>query len=227
MKYLLTTFTMLSLMTSLMAQAEKGTMLIGGGIGFSGLNDNVEFSAGFSPFISQEFESYSLAVRPQIGWFLNENTLLGVGLSYEYAAFEQKFTDPLFVEVQSSQTSNLVLLNPYLIKYTELTDKLYFTTTFNLLAGIGRNDFENDREIESNLFVVRLNISPGLTYFFSEKWALNAGIGQLFYNRIQETLQEDGGSGDEPRNVENTFGASFDFNTFTIGFQYFIPAGRK
>ncbi|MEM6765189.1 MAG: outer membrane beta-barrel protein [Bacteroidota bacterium] len=226
MKYVLTTFTMVFLMTSLIGQAEKGTILLGGGIGFSGFNDTEEFSAGFSPFIGSEFESYSFSVRPQIGWFLNESTILGVGLAYEYASFKQKFTDPLFVEVESSQTSNLVLLNPYLIKYMDLTDKLYFTTSINLLAGIGGNDIENDREIESDLLVIRLNVSPGLTYFFSEKWAVNAGIGQLFYNRIQETLEEDGGSGDEPRNVENSFGASFDFNTFTIGFQYFIPPRR-
>lgn len=227
MKYLLTTFTMVFLMTSLIAQADKGTILLGGGIGFSGLNNTQEFSANFSPFISSELESYSVAVRPQIGWFLNESTLLGIGLVYEHASLDQTFTDPLSVTFESSQTSNLVLLNPYLIKYIELTDKLYFTGSFNLLVGIGSNTAESDLEIESDLLAFRLNVSPGLTYFFSDKWAVNAGIGQIFYNRTQATLQEDGGSGDEPRNVDNTFGASFDFNTFTIGFQYFIPSGRN
>ncbi len=67
-----------------------------------------------------------------------------------------------------------------------------------------------------------MNAIPGITYFISNKWALQASIGSLFFHRIREELDTDFGLPEQPVNVDKIYGMNFDFNSFSIGFQYFF-----
>ena len=153
--------------------------------------------------------------------------LFGIGLTYERNSSERLNSfngtpSSSFIEKSSS-----FLINPYLTNYSKLTDQLYFSTSVNFLAGLGKGKYGENEELETDLLELRFNIAPGLTYFISEKWALRAGIGQLFYNWKREKISTDIGLDEDPKNKDNNYGVSFSFNTFRIAFQYILKNGAN
>ncbi len=222
MKRILIAISIITISSSLNAQVQKGAILIGGSFSYSGSSDTNEFSVRNSGFINDEFKRNFIAARPQIGFFTTESILLGIGLTYEYSFLKHHNSFNGIPNTPFIQKSNIIFINPYLTKFSRLVDKLYFTTSVNLLAGIGEEKFGENGEVETNIFEFRINITPGLTYFISDKWALRSSIGQLFYNRKQEKLTTDIGLSEDPKNINNNYGLRLSFNTFTIGFQYYL-----
>lgn len=209
------------------AQIQKGAILTGGAFSFNKRKNETEFTLG-NDISLVEFgrKSSFIAIRPQIGVFSSASTLLGIGISYEHSASERTVYfngDPMIV----SEKTNTYFINPYYTKFGQLTDKLYFRTSINFLIGLGsdKGKYLEGLETRSDVFEFRLNVTPGLTYFISEKWALSGSIGQLFYDRRQETLTTDLGGSEQPRNVDVNYGMSFSFNTFSFGFQYLLATG--
>jgi hypothetical protein len=221
MKKLLIAFGIIIISSNLHAQVQKGAILTGGSISYNGTNNKDEFSVN-SGFVLDEFKRNFIAVRPQIGFFRNESTLLGIGLTYEHNSMEQLSSFNGSPNTPFVEKSNVIFINPYLTKFSKLTDKFYFTTTINLLAGFGKGKYGENDELETNIFELRANVTPGLTYFISSKWALRGSIGQLFFNRKQEKIATDIGLSENPKNVDNNYGLNISFNTFSIGFQYYL-----
>ena len=79
-------------------------------------------------------------------------------------------------------------------------------------------------ESKSNVLNVRASISPGVTYFLSRQWAIAATAGELFYNYRKEKLINPSPSIPirQTQETDSDFGASLQFNTFSIGLQYFL-----
>ena len=88
-------------------------------------------------------------------------------------------------------------------------------------------DYVDNYKSELKIFEYRLNISPGLTYFLNDKWALNANIGELFYSHTKETPDDYKGGSEKPKNIEKNYGLSLKFNTFSIGIQYYLRNNSK
>lgn len=221
MKRLLIALNISIISGNLLAQVQKGTILAGGSISYNGTNNKGEFSVN-SGFVLDEYKRNLIAIRPHIGFFTTESMLLGVGLTYEHNSTERRGSFNGSPSTPFVEKSNLILINPYLTKFSRLTDKFYFTTTINLLVGLGQGKYGENGTLETNIFELRVNITPGLTYFISNKWALRGSIGQLFYNRKQEKIATDIGLSEDPKNVDNNYGLNVSFNTFSIGFQYYL-----
>ena len=221
MKSLISVLFCLIFFSQATAQVQKGTILTGGSFSFDNQKNTEEFSV-FSSFVLDELERTFITARPQIGFFANESTLIGIGVAYEHNSFERLSSfngspdDPLV------EKSNIFLINPYLEKYSKLTDQLYFTTGISFSVGLGARKYEFTDELETDIIALRFNISPGLTYFISNKWALSAGIGRIFYDWEREQISTDIGLDPNPKNIDRSYGVSFSFNTFRIAFQYLL-----
>ncbi len=202
------------------AQLQKGNMLLEGSLNISSESSTNEFNL-FGVVNDTETSNTLLSFSPRLGWFTGNNALLGIGLTYEHRLF--KVIDNFDV-VQNNEIitrNNLFLINPYFTKFSPIADKLYLTTTINLAVGFGNesSDFTNNEQT-ADLVELRLNIVPGLTYFVSEKWALQANVGQLFYRYRRSKLSD--AIPNELINSSSNYGISFSANTFRVGFQYFI-----
>jgi len=51
---------------------------------------------------------------------------------------------------------------------------------------------------------------------------LKGRVGQLYYNRKQEIIATDIGFPEGSKNVDNDYGINVSFNTFSIGFEYYL-----
>ncbi|NOU61394.1 hypothetical protein [Marinifilum caeruleilacunae] len=218
MKQILPFLFAFTLCTTLNAQINKGSVITGGEFFFHGSDHSKLLSPENNRTI--DLESDNLKIAPQFGFFVNESTLIGLGLTFEhykYKNFRRSVyyydNDVILVDEGTyKEKRNLFLINPYLTKYSKLKDRLYFTTRLNMAVGFGKDG-------ESKLYAFRANVTPGLTYFVSDKWALTCNVGQLYYNRMRSKFEVDSYSN---KTIEEDLGFKVDFNTFTIGFQYVI-----
>lgn len=205
------------------AQISKGAQLLEGNFSLTSSKSDDEFSTNYAQDSKQQNTFF--AARPRFGFFLNETFLLGFGLSYEFRkiTYETEYTFGQPIIYTSVQKRNMYFFNPYVQKYINLSDKLYLTLSGNLKIGLGDSSYEvNSNKTETEALEFEVSIAPGLTYFVSNKWALTANFGSLYYDHYKETLTTDVGVDEDPVNVDKNFGASFQFNTFSIGFQYYL-----
>ena len=234
------------LSTNLNAQVQKGAILTGGYVSYHNHNNSDEFPYSYSEYTDYVLkrETNSLTLSPQIGLFISETTLLGVGITYEYSKNDQQTTtartsngNPYNYSSSAFDKDDLIFINPYLTRYTRIMDKLYFTATVNFLAGIGKGEShqtyqynyyelehitDDYNELETNIFELRINVTPGFTYFISDKWAVSGNIGYLYYNRKKEKLKTDLDLSEDLTNVDNDYVMNFGINQFTIGIQYYL-----
>ena len=163
-----------------------------------------------------------LALRPQIGLFVTESLLLGIGIGYEYHYGKSGgFIDGVS-DFPSSRKSNSFLFNPYLQKFYKITDNLFFSPSLNMLIGGGNVERKETENTDGDIFEFRVSISPGLTYFVSEKWAVSTTIGQVFYNRSREDVAPASGNIGEWEFISKELGFDLSFNTFSLGIQYYL-----
>ncbi|MPQ48889.1 hypothetical protein GCQ56_17970 [Marinifilum sp. N1E240] len=223
MKRILLLLFAFSLMSNLNAQIQKGSIIIGGDLNYNGK----DYSQKPSPVgnLTINRESNNLKIAPQISFFASESTLIGLGLTFEHSDYKNIqrtiYQDGTSVihseEITSKEKRNLFLINPYVTKYSKLKDKFYFTTRVNLMVGFGKQD-------DSKLTEFRVNATPGLAYFVSNKWALTCNVGQIYYNRTRSKLDMDNFSN---KSINEDYGINVKFNSFTIGFQYVMNKKSK
>jgi hypothetical protein len=223
MKKIILVLIPLILSTVSMAQINKGALLYEGTVAFYVNNSGSEYSQSISP---QEQNYTQFSFSPKVGLFTSGTFLLGIGLSYEFQKSEN--TSSTFGPNQTSTTkSNVFLLNPYVRKYIKLGDKLFFTITGNSFAGFGKASNElkydgNDLDTKSDILDLRLNVTPGLTYFLTNQWAITANFGQLFYTYRKQEFESSDFTIYQTKSTNHYFGGSLQFNTFGIGVQYIV-----
>lgn len=196
------------------AQPEKGTKVLEGNFSYSSTTNEDYYTFNYS---TTEYSHQQLAFRPKIGWFVSAKSALGVGVGYEFNQYESSHGYPNEIK------RNLFSVSPYFRNYQKITDKLYYTTTIYLALGFG-NETRHDREtdtFEADMFSVSIGAQPGLSYFLSDKWALKANFGRLYYSKTTREISE--GFGDEKLELtDKNFGFNFSMDSFSLGIGYYF-----
>lgn len=180
------------------------TWSIGGGASLR-LNQT-EYDAEYSRKI------FGLNLRPNVGYAIGENLMLGTGLRYSYN--ETRTVDS---SNDREQSGSGVGIFPFISKYFNLNNRFAFNLTGELgyEYGWGENyTLDNGYESTSNSF--EASIRPGITYFVSQNIALNAQLGGIFYNY---TSREHDGELDM---IHKSFMASIQMDQFYFGINFFF-----
>lgn len=180
------------------AQTTQGSKSVGGGFEYySNKQENI--------YGNYDYESSSFEIMPQVGYFIIDNLEVGVLLNYTSGKSGYTQLDP----TKNSSFS----VGPF-ARYYKFTsnERFAFTGTFSVSFGSGKTSYQNAESKTGNMGVF---ISPGFTYFFSEKWGLDfqlQGIGFTSYDPNKDV--------DDDNSKTITFGVS----SFTpsIGFRFFI-----
>ncbi len=202
------------IVTNMNAQVKKGAKLIGGSLSFN--KEDIEFEFGNKPF--DKYEKLSFSVRPQYGVFILESLLVGAGLDYKYSDTDFKYK---YYSSQNSdyETMNGISINPFVTKFYKLSERLYFTTTLNLFMGYEFTEFESS---DFETYSLKIDITPGITYFISGKHAIVASVGSVYYRSSTMTKSQDNSYSDDLHNDHNSFGIDLQLNNFMLGFQYYF-----
>ncbi len=205
-------------------QINKGAVFLGGSI-----NVTFENSDSDKPddlVSASDLSRFSTIVQPELGIFLSEKWQVGGGLAFMYSAFNTTtylpFADGGHYRRDDRETTRGYSIDLFARRYIRLTEKLFFTATLGLNSGLENSLYEREgyEDLEYKSTLLGIDVSPGLTYFFANRWAAVANFGRVFVDvRWRKT------SDPYPAAVSSSYGINMKANTFSIGVQYYLNNG--
>jgi len=158
------------------AQETEGT----GGKGFANGDVFISGSVGFSSESQGDFKSNSFNIMPQVGFFVSDNIAIGGLIGYTSTTSDE-FDGGDFFEVKT----NTLAIGAFARYYaTPASDFSFFGELgAAYLTASSEFDVPGSTENKANGFAIAL--SPGVSYFISDNFALEASIGALQYTTVK------------------------------------------
>lgn len=181
---------------------EKGTWVLEGDIKMNSTKNAHDSN-------TTESKTFAFGIAPKVGYTINNNLVLGLGLGYNFSRnkFHSNFQNKVSVD-------NIYSISPYIKKFFPLTSRLAFN-----IEGFTRFYF-SDMEVEDSLnpttnryknIGIAAGLRPGINYGLSENVLLELNFGSLGYN--QQTTEIDG-----VRTWNfSTFGFDVDSSSLVLG----------
>lgn len=175
---------------------DQGNFLVGANVGFSRAETERTVSAIGQDVAAEGPSSMQLNVAPDIGYFLLDNFVLGIGLDYTLSNVKQPNAD-------RTEGSN-ILFGPFARYYYPFDDDMavFFVTNF----GFGNSSDEtvagaSTQSVNTNIFAV--GVGPGFTIFSSRGIGIEA---ILKYNYARSKFDtEEGGVTTTTKSISNQF----------------------
>jgi len=184
------------------------TTMSEGGKGFSSGDVFLSGAVGFTSDSFGDSKSNTFTVAPKAGFFVSDNIAVGVAFRYRGETDETEYTAgdlTITIEEESSTLSVGAFARYYA---TPASDFSFFGELGFNYNTTNSNDGEVlSEDVKFNGFDITL--SPGVSYFISEHFVLEASIGALSY----ETTTQDIDDADDM----NTFNIGLDLTDLTIG----------
>lgn len=206
MKILFVLFVLVALVCNISAQGHKGLKELGGSLRYASSNQD-EWVYHYGSNI--EVKSQVFEIQPKIGWFINESSVVGIGLGYEFE--KQSYGK------DSETKSNNFLISPYYRNYQNIAGSFYYTTTVSFSVGFGNATTSGDAKFKG--FGYELLVAPGINYFISEKWAVKANFGGLYYQKNEINSEEEG---DDANHKSSGFGIDLSMDSFSLGASFYF-----
>lgn len=166
MKYLLLLLFLVPFSVS--AQFTKGTIVLGGNISFTSIKQNIN-TADYP-------SSNYLTVNPSIGTFISSSFSVGV---FGQISSQKTPNINVVTNLFESQKSVSQIYGVFARKYFSISDN--FMISLNGKAGLGSNTRNGDSDNKTNQLLI--SISPALTFLPHAKWGIEAGFGQVSYEK--------------------------------------------
>lgn len=224
MKNILLTAILAILGTGALAQTTQGT------VSFSGSLD-VSSGQGLASDANAVLPSAGLNISPGVGYFIANQLELGISASVSSAS-QKNDNITSDREVRNSASSFYYSLGPYLRKYFMLTDKvalhgtadLYYEALKQKSASFtkytppdGASLITEENKASSRSFGLGLSISPGISYFPSDKFGLGASFGSLGYTRRNYKNERDA-----PDTKSDAISLNLNASSFALNFSYYL-----
>jgi outer membrane protein len=193
------------------AQIAKGTTYLSGSVGYS----QVESNNG-----NDKKENFN--VLPTVGYFVNTNLAIGLGVGYQTE--KNTLTSTFGNTVSESVTKQpAFVVAPFVRKYWTLSDKLYFfgqlavpmqfgktETETNSVTTVGNTVVTSSTSTEAKYTKIGVTVKPGLDYFLNKNWSIEATIGEFGYSNYKP---KDG-------DATNNYNFGLNLSSVTFGVKY-------
>jgi hypothetical protein len=213
MKTLSTLSLFLFFVTMASAQINAGSALITGTVSYSMTTVDSDLSPG-------ETEETNLFLQLTSGYFVGENFVLGLNVGYSMSE-SSSFVSVIAPEKRVTET-NLVTIGPFARYYYMFDEKAGFFGQADIGFGFGKRQVEEEPGVD----ISRIEgvLRPGMTYFFSEKWAVEGKFGYIGYSQNKEEYTT------ADQNFEVTTSnlqVSFNFTTLSFGLAFYPGRNRE
>lgn len=200
-------------------QLEKGTFLLGGGVGFSSSTSTSELTN-----FTSESQNSSFTFSPDVGYFFKDNWVVGLSLPLQWFDTE---INAVYAsgqdDIQSESTSSSYGVAPFVRKYFPFSEKMAFYGQVQMgyfhrsTENITSLNNANNTLIESDSFNVVTTL--GLSYFPKNWMGINLSISPLSYsNESAQEVKYQESSNQKYSGVN--FG--FDMSAITLGVNFFL-----
>lgn len=198
------------------AQIAKGTTYLSGSVGYS----QKETDNG-------NYKKENFNVLPTVGYFVNTNLAIGLGVGYETEKTTNKTTTyplPNTTTVSENVTKKpAFVVAPFVRKYWTLSEKLYIFGQLAVPMQFGKTETENSSvtttgnttaststSTEAKYTQIGVTVKPGLDYFLNKNWSIEATIGEFGYNNYKP---KDG-------DATNNYNFGLNLSSVTFGVKY-------
>lgn len=223
--------TLLLLLAPVLAQAQitdasivkPGTIAVTGGVGYTSTTTKVTNGSS-----SNDYNVSQFYITPGIGYFVANNTPVGISLSYSVGSSPNAATTTVTGPVRPALDGSKVLRLGGFVGHTKM-----FTDNFGIfgtLNGGYQNVRSQDYSATNPILTADTKgsgyyaaLTPGISYWPVRAFSVSATMGSLDFSRINYDYPTN--SGTEPSNYSNhtnDFGARFGLNQFVLSATYFI-----
>ncbi|WP_426478783.1 outer membrane beta-barrel protein [Chryseobacterium sp. CBSDS_008] len=201
------------------AQIAKGTSYLSGQVGYYHNENNK---------LGTNIKNDVIRILPTAGYFVNNNLAVGLGIGYKSAVTKYNVSGSGFGNtIEIKNTDNAFVVAPFVRKYWTLSDKLYIFGQLQVPLEFGQEklDFNSEGDggdpvlsapftQKNNYTNIGVNIKPGLDYFLTKNWSIEATIGEFGYNTYKRDI--DGAK----RADDYKFGISLTSVTFGVKYVF-------
>lgn len=212
------------------AQTGKGSIMIGGGlnVNLAGKTVNKVTPPSGNATSTETKGNLNWNVSPTAGYFISDNIVVGLNLNVGSSFFGRVAS----IDGKKEETVNTVNLGAGVFSryYKEVGNGLYLfgQVSVDYTSGTTQNrtpdilhpsDIIDGNKIKNN--IIGVNITPGLTYFFSNNWGVDFSLNNIIgYTSMKSTSQT-------PNNNGSSSTSSSQFNiglglTPTLGVNYYF-----
>ncbi|KPM32762.1 Hypothetical protein I595_1189 [Croceitalea dokdonensis DOKDO 023] len=197
---------------------EKGTWNLTGSIGF--VRNNSE--ATELDFLATN-SSTSFNFQPSFGYFFKNDFMGGLGLGFVHQQSKRDTQIESQPVPRREFKTNVFILNPFVRKYYGIGDHfaLYLQGQGTFSTSTTASQIEGDPASmdEANSTSFSLGLVPGLTFFVSKNFALEANIAALSYRWGK--FDRDGAIS-EDNDTSNTFNFDFSPSNISLSLAYYF-----
>lgn len=181
------------------AQIAKGTTYLSGSVGYSQVETN-----------NGNLKTENFNVLPTVGYFVNTNLAIGLGVGYQT---EKTTTTTTLSETVTKKPAFVVA--PFVRKYWTLSEKLYIFGQLAVPMQFGKTENEitignTTTSTEAKYTQIGVTVKPGLDYFLNKNWSIEATIGEFGYNNYKP---KDG-------DATNNYNFGLNLSSVTFGVKY-------
>ncbi|MGI9579683.1 outer membrane beta-barrel protein [Chryseobacterium sp. RRHN12] len=201
------------------AQITKGTSYLSGQVEYYH-NEKNEFETKTKDDV--------IRILPTAGYFVGNNLAIGLGIGYKSAVTKYNVSGVGFLNtIEIKNTDNAFVVAPFVRKYWTLSDKLYIFGQLQVPLEFGNEklDFNSEGDggdpilaapfTEKNNYTnIGVNIKPGLDYFLTKNWSIEATIGEFGYNTYKKDIEG------AKRTDNYKFGISLSSVTFGVKYVF-------
>lgn len=180
------------------ANAQDTTTESAGGMGFANGDVFISGNVGFSSTSEGDFDSSTFTIAPRVGFFVSDNIAVGGRLAYT------SNTD------FSENKTNTFEIGAFGRWYA--TPASQFSIFVEAGIDYMTSSFEPDGGDEAKTNGFGIGVRPGISYFLSDSWAIEAMIGELGYS-TEKPDEDDAESTD-------TFGLNLNMESISFGVIY-------
>lgn len=182
------------------AQIAKGTTYLSGEVNYSSTQDN-----------NTDNKREDFTITPTVGYFVSTNFAVGLGLGYTNGS-----TTNNFAGTENKLTTEAFVIKPFARKYWTIADKLYIFGQLEVPMEFGKDKNKVSSavvngETENKFTSIGVNVKPGLDYFLSKNWSIEATIGEFGYNNKKYK---------DADNSTDNFNFGLNLSSVTFGVKY-------
>jgi len=198
------------------AQTSKGTLFLGGGLGFTSTSEKEKTSNS----TTDGDKNFSYSINPGVGYFISDKLALGLDFGFRgnNTTTTQGIIDPEEIELKST----LLNVTPYARYYWMVGDNFGFTGTLGIGIGSGstKTSTNSNTTTTSKISTLEVGLRPGIVFFPTSKVGLEANFGFVGFSSFTDKNPNDSSN----KTITSSFGlnANTITPTFSLGFRYYL-----
>lgn len=182
------------------------------GRGFAKGDAFISGAVGFGKTTTGDVSQSQFTIAPRVGFFVSDNIALGLELGYVSTTSDVGEYDPFLGEYSYEVKNNTFAIGGFARYYSTPANDFSFFGQLSVAYASSKREVSLPGTTADKANGFNIGLAPGISYFISDNFALEATIGLLSYNTAKPDY--------EGAESTDTFNIGLNLNNINIGATY-------